>query len=71
MEARKAANEGWKQDEQRGITIGMALAAAILARDFRLDNLAAEIAGTAGLDAENIGNLGLDDYDLAPLRKIL
>jgi hypothetical protein len=56
--------------EQRGIKIGMALAAGILTRDFGDDTRAAEILAAAGLTAVALRELGLDDYDLNPLLKI-
>ena len=57
--------------DRRGIMIGMALAAALLVRDFDRPALAIEIAGAAGIDAANLASLSLDDYDNEPLLKIL
>ena len=54
------------------VNIGMALAAAILARDFGDDTRALEILGAAGLDEiGEVESLGLDDYDFTPLKRIL
>lgn len=50
------------------IKTGMALAAAILVRDFDNHTHALEVLGAAGINAENIAGLNLDDYDLKPLR---
>lgn len=57
--------------ERRGITIGMALAAAILVRDFDQPTLAKEMVSAAGIEADNLASLSLDEYDHEPLLKIL
>ncbi len=54
-----------------GIMTGMALAAAILVREFDSGTHALEILGAAGIDATNVSLLQLDDYDLKPLLRIL
>lgn len=53
--------------EKRGIDIGMCLAAALLIRDFDQPSYALEILEAAGIDAERVGDLDLDDYDAEPL----
>ena len=58
-------------DDDRGILIGMALAAAILVREFDQPTMAQEIAGAAGLTLEALATLGLEEYDTEPLKKIL
>lgn len=59
-------------DDDLGIATGMALAAAIMARDFDQPTYARELLGAAGLDSiEGIAALGLEEYDAAPLRKSL
>lgn len=68
---RAARVAGADDAEKRGIEIGMALAAAILVRDFDQPTHAAEILGAAGLDWNAIERLGLDDYDAAPLATIV
>lgn len=57
--------------EKRGIEIGMCLAAAIMERDFDNGTYALEILGVAGIDADIIGDLDLDEYDSAPLLRLL
>lgn len=68
----KAANDGWQEAQKHGISIGMALAAAMLVRDFDSPTHAREILGAAGIDnREAVTSLGLDDYDVEPLLKIV
>lgn len=57
--------------ERRGINIGMAMAAAILTRDFGQPTLALEILGAAGIGSFEVEALDLDDYDRNPLRAIV
>lgn len=58
-------------EHERGIRAGMAMAAAILVRDLDSPTHALEILGAAGIDAKSIATLGLDAYDLKPLKAIL
>lgn len=53
--------------ERRNIDIGMCLAAALLLRDFDNPTHAREILHAAGIDAERVRQLELDDYDADPL----
>lgn len=58
--------------EDFGIMVGMALAAAFLVRDFDQPTLAREILGAAGLSAAwSLETLQLEDYDLRPLLQIV
>ena len=59
-------------DHDVGIIIGMAIAAALLTRDMDKPSLALEVLGAAGLDdRKSLSSLELDDYDLAPLLRIV
>lgn len=55
-----------------GVLHGMAIAAALLARDYDNPTLALEVLGAAGCDrVADIDRLHLDDYDADPLLKIV
>ena len=59
------------ETHEQGIRVGMAMAAAILVRDFGSTTHALEILGAAGIDDKTLGDLGLDEYDLKPLQALL
>lgn len=57
--------------EDRGMRVGMALAAAIVVRTFDNPTIAKEILGAAGLDSRRrLSEIELDDYDKAPLMRL-
>lgn len=55
---------------ERGVLEGMAMAAAIVARDRDNPVIARDIVDAAGIDGDNIACLDLPDYDKAPLHKL-
>lgn len=58
--------------EQRGVGIGMAIAAGIIMRSWGQETYAREILGAAGLDTlEKLKASGVDQYDIDALKSVV
>jgi hypothetical protein len=59
-------------DEQRGVGIGMAIAASIIMKSWGNDTYAREILGAAGLDTlDKLKASGVDQYDIDALMPVV
>jgi hypothetical protein len=60
------------RDEQRGVGIGMAIAAGIVMKIWGNDVYAREILGAAGLDTpDKLRAAGVDEYDIEALLPVI
>lgn len=57
-------------ERERGVEEGMAMAAAIVARDRDNPTIARDIIDAAGIEKGDVSRLDLPDYDKAPLHKL-
>lgn len=66
------ADPGQRAVEDRGVGIGMVIAASIIMRSFGDDTIAEEILGAAGITTlDAMRRFGVEAYDAMPLRGVM